>query len=69
VIERLSDEDHYLLALIDLASHDPVKPSKLSRWDFVKLIFAALGVPLGYFVRAHVDNPATAKLIDEGSRL
>ena len=66
-VNRLRDEDHYLLVLIDGASSER---TEFSRWEIVKLILAgavvlALLFPIVGFVEGHVANRGLAKLIAE----
>ena len=66
-VNRLRDEDHYLLVLIDGASSEH---AEFSRWEIFKLILAgavvlALLFPIVGFVEGHVANRGLAKLIAE----
>ena len=64
-VNRLRDEDHYVLVLIDGAS---TERAEFSPWEIFKLILAggvvvALMFPLLSFVEAHVANSKLANLI------
>lgn len=64
-VERLRDEDHYLLVLIDDASG---RSEKSPRDDKVRLVLAGLVIvavflPIVFFVFSHVDNQEVSKLI------
>jgi ABC-type uncharacterized transport system permease subunit len=66
-VSRLRDEDHYLLVLIDGASHEP---TQFSRWEIVKLILAgavvlALLFPIMDFIESHIANRALSRLVTE----
>lgn len=70
-VQRLRDEDHYLLVLIDGTSD---RPSKLTRLEMVVAIVGSVVVvatllPISFFVHSHVDNPAIQKLIIGGALL
>lgn len=70
-VQRLRDEDHYLLVLIDGASS---RSARVSRWETVRLILAgavvvAVFLPILFFVKSHVSNPTVSKLIGEGTLL
>ncbi len=67
-VRCLRDEDHYLLVLIDGASSEP---TKMSRWETIRLIVAGVVVvavffPALAFLETHISNPAIAKGIGEG---
>ena len=70
-LQRLREEDHYLLVLIDGASRDP---EKASRWEVLKYLLiggvvALVLLRIAFFVDSHVDNPSMSKLIIEGAGL
>lgn len=70
-VQRLRDEDHYLLVLIDGASISSVKRS---RGDIARLILAgtvvvAVFLPVASFVYSHVANGYVSKVILEGALL
>lgn len=70
-VQRLRDEDHYLLVLIDGATSSPVKRS---RWEIVRLILASAGIvaiwlPISFFAYSHVDNRSISGLISLGTLL
>jgi hypothetical protein len=70
-VQRLRDEDHYLLVLIDGASS---KSARMSRWEIARLIIAGILVfpvlfPILSFVKSHVSNPTVSRLIGEGAIL
>lgn len=70
-MQRLREEDHYLLVLIDGASSEP---GKTSRWEIVKYLLvggvvALALLPIGFFLESHVINPVLSKWIFEGTAL
>jgi hypothetical protein len=70
-VQRLRDEDHYLLVLIDGALS---KSAGMTRWETVRLILAgavvvAVFLPILSFVESHVSDPTVSKLIGEGAFL
>jgi hypothetical protein len=70
-VQRVRDEDHYLLVLIDGAAGGS---TKLSGWEIVGMIVGSVVVvaillPVTFFVFSHVDNPAIQKLIFGGTLL
>lgn len=70
-VQRLRDEDHYLLVLIDGTSSTPVK---LSRWEIVRLILAGIVVftvflLIVFFLESHISNRGVSKLIGESTLL
>jgi hypothetical protein len=70
-VQRLRDEDHYLLVLIDGASS---KSARMSRWEIARLILAgavvfAVSLPILSLVKSHVSDPTVSKLIGEGAIL
>jgi hypothetical protein len=70
-VQRLGEEDHYLLVLIDGASSTP---AKFSRWQIVQLFLAgavvfAVSFPVLSFIESHVSDPSASKLIGEGAFL
>jgi hypothetical protein len=70
-VQRLREEDHYLLVLIDRASRTPVKAS---RWDTIKFILAgalvvALFLPILSFIHSHVASLILSKWVGQGTLL
>ncbi|HEY2466424.1 MAG TPA: hypothetical protein VGI45_01115 [Terracidiphilus sp.] len=66
-VQRLREEDHYLLVLIDGAFKDF---AKRRRGDTGRLILAGVVVvavlfPTFFFIESHVSNPTISKLIGE----
>ena len=67
-VQRLRDEDHYLLVLIDGTVTGPLKRP---RGDIAKLmitgaVVAACFVPILFFVDSHVSSRIASKWIGEG---
>lgn len=67
-VNRLREEDHYLLVLVDGAG----TPEKRSRWDTIKLVLAGVAVvalyfPILSFIESHVSNPAVSKLMRQST--
>lgn len=70
-VQRLREEDHYLLVLIDGASRNPMKAS---RWETIKAILAgflvvALFLPILSFIHSHVASPIVSKWVGQGTLL
>jgi len=70
-VQRLGDEDHYLMVLIDGAS---TKSAGMSSRETVRLILAgavavAVFLPILFFVKSHISNPTVSKMIGEGALL
>lgn len=70
-VQRLREEDHYLLVLIDGAANEP---EKTSRWEIVKYlltgaVIVAVFLPIAFFVNSHVDNPAISQFLFLGGLL
>jgi uncharacterized membrane protein len=70
-VQRLREEDHYLLVLIDDASS---RSAKFSRWETAQLILAgvvvfAVSLFIISFVDFHVSDPTISKLTGQGAVL
>jgi hypothetical protein len=70
-VQRLREEDHYLLVLIDGTVSNS---AKRTRWVTARLILAGVVVvaaffPILFFIESHVSNPEISKLIGQSTFL
>lgn len=70
-VQRLREEDHYLLVLIDGAVNNS---AKRPRWDTARLILAGVVLvaaffPILFLIDSHVSDPAISKLIGQSTFL
>lgn len=64
-VNRLRDEDHYLLVLIEGASRSPAKrpPGDIVRAIVAATVILAVFMPIVFFVYSHVTDEALARMI------
>src|SRR6202161_2825581 len=70
-VQRMREEDHYLLVLIDGALGTP---AKMPRWEIVKLLLAGavaavVFLPILFFIDSHVANLTVSKWLGGGALL